>query len=235
MIILQFDAPYHHWGLLLVRSLALHEPAVRVLIDGVNLSHAQVDALQEAHPRIAVENDTTTYEETTPALMICRKPFVMQRAFYAFPDEPWYALLDADLLVRQPLDPLWARLDRHEAALFTTNGMWKGRYYRQLVTPAGIVLVRRDGRALVDSWVRWTRSREPLGGIRPGQWYWDQVTLLEAKTETPLRYGHIPMYNFADVRLRDDAAIWSAHVDDEKPAYYERFSQEYERQRSLLK
>ena len=89
MIILQFDDPYFHWGVLMVRSLALHEPDQRVLLDTVNLSPAQVRELRQAPPRAIVENDTTTWETTSPTQMVSRKPFVMQRAMTAYPGESW--------------------------------------------------------------------------------------------------------------------------------------------------
>ena len=230
MIILQFDDKFHHWGLLMVRSLALHEPDKRVLLDTVNLSPEQVAALVQAHPRVIVENDTTSWAETTPSLMVNRKPFVMQNAMDAYPDEPWFGLFDADFLVRRPMPDLWARLDRRPAALFRTNGRWRGHVYRHLITPSGIVLVRPDGRALIDNWAKWQAHDEPIGRIKPRQWYWDQLTLLEAREETPLRYAFIPMRAFADIHLMPETAIWSAHVA-RKQSYYPLFLKEYERQR----
>lgn len=232
MIILQFDNPYHHWGLLMVRSLALHEPDKRVLLDTVNLSPEQVRELRDAHPRAIVENDTTTWETTSPALMVNRKPFVMQRAMDAYPDEPWYGQFDADFLVRRPLDSLWAKLDEYHAALFVTNGMWRGRYFRHLVTPAGIVVVRPEGRVLIDNWAKWLTHDKPLGDVAQGQWYRDTVSLLEAKNETHLRYAKLSMDNHANAQFSSNAAIWSAHVPArDKPHYYKRFLEEYERQR----
>ena len=148
MIILQFDDKYHPWGLLMVRSLAFHEPDKRVLLDTVNLNPAQVSELEQAHPHAIVENDTTTWETTSPEQMVNRKPFVMQKAMDAYPDEPWYGLFDADFLARRSLSDLWSKLDERPATLFSTNGKWRGRVYRHLITPSGIVLVRPDGRAV---------------------------------------------------------------------------------------
>lgn len=231
MIILQFDDKYHHWGLLMVRSLALHEPDKRVLLDTVNLSPAQVSELGQAHPRVIVENDTTSWQKTSPEQMVNRKPFVMQKAMDAYPDEPWYGLFDADFLVRRPLGNLWSTLERHQASLFWTNGQWNGRYYRRLVTPSGIVLVRPDGRALIDNWAKWYAYDEPLDEIEPRQWFWDQLTLLEARDETPLRYAVLSMYTFADCGLSSGAAIWSANAGaGQKQRFYNQFLKEYQRQ-----
>ena len=229
MIVLQFDDRYHHWGELMLRSLALHEPRKRVLADVVNLRPEQVEELARAHPKVIVRTETAA--ETTPEGMVNRKCFVLQRVMNEYPRERWYGLFDADFLVRRPLRDLWAMMQRVPAALIVTNGVWQGRVYQHLMTPSGIVMVRPDGRALIESWVRWQSSQEAIAGIRPGAWFWDQVTLLRARDEALLPYVAIPMRQFADCELRTDSAIWSANVDrQDKDHYFRRFSAELERQ-----
>lgn len=229
MIVLQYDAPYAHWGLLMLRSLALHEPGTKVLVDGVNLDPEQRAAVARAHPRVAVRAET--WETTSPERMVNRKCFVLGRAMDEHPEEPWYCLMDADFLVRRPLPDLWALMHRAETALLVTSGVWRGRVYQHLITPSGIVLVRRDGRALVDRWARWNAHGEAIAGIRPGAWFWDQVTLLMARDEAPLSYAVIPMGDFADCSLHARAAIWSANVPPgDKGRYYRCFREEHERQ-----
>ena len=229
MIILQFDDRYLRWGALMLRSLALHEPRRRVLADTVNLRPEQVTEVHAAHPQVQLDNDTVGWPTTTPAQMANRKPAVMQRVMDSYPNEPWYGLFDADFLVRRPLGDLWSLMDRHPAALIMTTGMWQGRYYRRLVTPSGIVLVRPDGRALIDGWAKWMGHDRPLEGIEPGEWFWDQLALLEAQEETPLHYGLIPIETFADCQLSPAGAIWSANVPG-KDYYYALFQVEYQRQ-----
>src|SRR5262245_19575705 len=106
MIVLQFDDRYHHWGALMLRSLALHEPRKRVLADVGNLSPEQVEEISRAHPKVTVRADTCP--ETSPAQMAIRKCFVLQWAMDEHPREPWYGIFDADFLVRRPLHHLWA-------------------------------------------------------------------------------------------------------------------------------
>jgi hypothetical protein len=229
MIVLQFDDRYHHWGALMLRSLAFHEPGERVLADVVNLSPEQVEEISRAHPNVIVRAETAL--QTSPAQMANRKCFVLQRAMDEHPREPWYGLFDADFLVRRPLRDLWALMRRFPVALFLTDGVWNGRVYQHLVTPSGIVMVRPDGRRLIDKWAEWQASQEPIADIRPGSWFWDQVTLLRAWNETRLPYTVISMQDFADCGLHDRSAIWSANVDrQEKDRYYRRFSQELQRQ-----
>jgi hypothetical protein len=231
VIILQFDNAYHHWGLLMVQSLALHEAAIPLLCDTANLSREQVTALQGAHPCVAVANSVSS-RATTPEQMAARKPFVLQHAMDEYPAEPWYALLDADFLVRRSLSPLWALLASHPAALCLTDGYEHGTYYPQLVTPSGVVIVRKEARCLVDCWAKWYHHDRPLGSIEPREWFWDQVTLTEAWRETGARFAPIGTAYYDD-QLLPDAAIWSANVGDRKPRYYELFRAEYERQLSI--
>lgn len=233
MIIFQFDDLFHKWGLLVVQSLQLHERHTQVLCDTVNLSDRQIAELHEAHARIIVSNDTTTWNETSPAQMAARKPFVMQRAMQRFSDQPWYGLFDADFLVRRSLQPLWSLLGTHPAALFMTNGMWNGKYYRRLITPSGIVLVRPEAKKLIDCWAKWYYHDQPLESIESGAWFWDQITLAEAWAEAGVRCAMIPMNVYGDCQLWPAAAIWSAHVP-QKERYYELFRREYLRQRAEL-
>ena len=144
-------------------------------------------------------------------------------------EEPWFCLIDADNLVRRPLDDLWRLLDQAPAALMFTDGMWKGRFYARLVTPSSVVLVRQDGRDLVESWARLYDHDAPVDEIRPREWFWDQVTLFLAWCESSLPIATIPFSEFADVALGAHSAIWTANVPD-KASYLRLFEAEYRRQ-----
>jgi hypothetical protein len=231
VIILQFDRAYHHWGLLVLQSLQLHESGKRVLCNTVNLTDSQISELEGAHEKVLITNGVTD-RIITPEQMAARKPFVMLHAMEHYPEQPWYALLDADFLVRRPLDALWSLLDSHPAALFFTDGFEHGTYYRHLVTPSGIVLVRFEAKKLIDCWAKWYSYDQPLGMIEPRAWFWDQITLTEAWTEAGVPCAAISMDVYADDQLRPSAAIWSANVGDRKPRYYELFREEYRRQLS---
>jgi hypothetical protein len=229
VIILQFDNAYHHWGLLVLQSLELHEPRTPVLCNTANLSELQLAELKLAHGNFQVTNGVSV-RATTPEQMAARKPFVIQHAMEHYPGQPWYALFDADLLVRRPLDSLWSLLDTHPAALFITDGFEHGKYYRQLVTPSAIVMARPDARKLIDCWAKWYHYDQPLGSIEPMAWFWDQVTLAEAWTEAGVPCATISLDVYADDQLRQDTAIWSANVGDRKQRYYDLFRDEYRRQ-----
>jgi hypothetical protein len=230
MIVLQFDSAYYHWGLLMVRSLALHEPRKQVLADTVNLSGQQQEELKRAHPQMLVTSEVIADNGSLRTEMARRKTMVLQRALDTFPDQPWFAMFDADMLVRRALPDLWSLLDRHQAALLMTNGVWDGRVYPHLFTPSGIVLVRRDGRELVDSWAKWDSHPEALHGHRPGEWFWDQCTLLQAREDSRVNCAVILLHQFCCNQRSDKAAIWSAHGCWKERTYRE-FLLEYEVQR----
>ena len=232
MIVLQFDSAYYNWGLLMVRSLALHEPHKQVLADTVNLSGQQQAELKRAHPRILVTSEAIAGKRSLQAEMARRKTMVLRRALDTFPDEPWLGMFDADMLVRRPLADLWSLLDAHQAALLMTNGVWDGRVYPHLFTPSGIVLVRRDGRELVDSWAKWDCHPRALHGHRQGEWFWDQCTLLQASEDSRVKCAVIPFHLFCCDRRSHQAAIWSAH-GGEKEHNYEAFLREHEVQQVL--
>lgn len=232
VIILQFDNAYHHWGLLALQSLQLHEPRTLVLCNTVNLTAVQISELQQAHTCVEITNGVSD-RSTSPEQMAARKPFVLLHAMQHYPEQPWYALLDADLLVRKPLDPLWSLLDNYPAALYITDGMENGIYYRQLVTPSGIVCVRPDAKKLIDCWAKWYHHAKPIGSIEPLAWYWDQITLAEAWSESGVPCATIPMNVYGDDQLEPTAAIWSAHVGDRKQNYYKLFCDEYQRQLNI--
>jgi hypothetical protein len=232
MIVLQFDSVYYSWGLLMIRSLALHEPRKQVLADTVNLNSEQQTALKRAHPQILVKSETIAGNGSLRAEMARRKTMVLQRALDAFPDEPWFGLFDADMLVRRALPDLWSLLDGHQAALLMTNGVWEGRVYPHLFTPSGIVLVRRDGRQLVDSWAKWDCHSGGLYGRRPGEWFWDQCTLLQAREDSRVSCAAIAFHRFCSDQCSRTAAIWSAH-GGWKERSYRNFLLEHEVQRGL--
>ncbi len=232
MVILQFDNAYFHWGLLALRSLWLHEPHTEVLCNTVNLTDGGIQELLHAHRRVEVTNGVSD-RPTSPEQMAARKPFVLLHAMERYPEHPWYALLDADFLIRRPLSQLWSLLDSNPAALLITDGMENGNYYPWLVAISSIVMVRREARPLIDCWAKWYSHDQTLHSIEPLAWYWDQITLAEAWREAAVPCSVIPLHVHADEQLRPGSAIWSANVP-QKDHYYRVFQDEYQRQLAVL-
>jgi hypothetical protein len=228
MIVLQFDSGYHHWATLLLRSLALFERDHHVLCDTIGLDQEQLRELERAYPRTLCLSSPRP-ADMKRADMASRKPFVLRAAMDRYPDEPWFCLLDADMLVRRRLDDLWRLLDDAPAALIFTDGIWEGRFYARLVTVASVVLVRRGGRELVDCWARLYDHDTPVDEVSPREWMWDQVTLFLAWCQSSLRIATIPISQFANVQLDPEAAIWAANVPD-KERYFQLFQAESIRQ-----
>ena len=108
-------------------------------------------------------------------------------------------------------------------------GCGRGRFYVRIVTVSAVVLVRRDGRELVDRWAYWYHRDVPFEDVRPREWFWDQATLFLAWCSSRLSTGRIPISEFANDQLDAGAAIWSANVAD-KEGYFRHFEIEYRRQ-----
>ncbi|MFL6192982.1 MAG: hypothetical protein ACJ75H_02330 [Thermoanaerobaculia bacterium] len=225
MIVIQFDANYLHWGVLLLRSLALHEPRKRVLADTVGLSPAQAAEVRAAHPGAIVEETPAPAGGTSRDFMVNLKPYLLRRVMDDHPREPWYCLFDADFLVRRPLTDLWSCMRWASAGVIhgPASGVWDR-------IASGLVLLRPEARPLVESWVA-GYSKRSIGGVRRGCFFFDQATLALAYERTPLRYARIPGNEYLDVRFRPDSSIWSAHVaPEDKDRAYCRFLAEHERQ-----
>ena len=185
---------------MLLRSLAVFERDQRVLCDTVGLDESQLQELERSHPGTICLNSPKP-AEMTRADMANRKPFVLRNAMDRFTDERFFCLIDADMLVRRRLDDLWRLVEDASAALMFTDGMWEGQFYARLVTLASVVLVRRDGRDLVDRWAHLYHHGSPVDQVVPREWFWDQVTLFLAWCESPLPIANIPIAVFADVQL----------------------------------
>jgi hypothetical protein len=231
MIVLNFDRHYLRWATLLLRSLELHERGHRVFCDTVGLDAGHLEELLRAYPDVICQNVPAS-GQVTPSQMANRKAFVLRDAIDRHVDEPWFCLLDADMLVRNRLDSLWRLIDNVPAALILTDGFWEGQFFARLVTVSSIVLVRRDGRDVIDRWAHWHGHNRPVDAIQPGAWFWDQVTLFLAWTEKGQDIAPISLPMFANDRLDPDAAVWAANVVD-KEDYFHRFQVEYLRQRAL--
>jgi hypothetical protein len=229
MIVLQFDRGYHPWAVLLLRSLAWFEPDQRVLCDTVGLDQTELDELYSEHPRTICINSPRP-SKILRADMANRKPFVLKSAMDTYPDEPFFCLLDADMLVRRPLDDLWRSIEHAaSAALVFTDGIWEGEFYARLVTLSSVVLVRRDGRDLIDRWARWYDHDSPVDQITPREWFWDQVTLFLAWCESRLHVAALPLEQYVNTYLDPDAAIWAA-IGTDKEGYFQYFEAECDRQ-----
>lgn len=225
MIAIQFDGNYLHWGTLLLRSLALHEPRKRVVADTIGLSREQAAAVRAAHPRVIHQDRPAPAGGTSRDSMVNEKVWFLRQVAGDYPREPWYCLFDADLLVRRPLAALWSCMRWAEVGIVTNP-----RAAVHTRVWGSLVLFRREGRALLDNWAR-EYSTRAIGGFRPGQFFFDQASLAVAVERTPVRYARIPQAEYLDHLLREDSSIWSAHVAlEEKDRAYRCFLAGHERQ-----
>ena len=124
MIVLRIRPLLSPSGAVVAVPSELHDRKHRVLCDTVGLEHDQVLELKQAYPKVVCRNSEVS-GAVTPAVMANRKPFVLRSAIECFVDEPWFCLLDADMLVRGPLDDLWGLVEDAPVVPTSTDGMWE--------------------------------------------------------------------------------------------------------------
>ncbi|VAX25478.1 hypothetical protein MNBD_IGNAVI01-458 [hydrothermal vent metagenome] len=213
MIILQFDRGYLKWGKLFLHSLAKNSPGETVFINSVNLFNFQINNLKRIYSPLIVENHKIKMRKKERGnIMISRKPYVLKEVIKRFGEEK-YLMLDADMIVRKPLDKLFAKLDSNDGAFYMHEGIWNGKVYDHLKVPSGIILIKPSALPIIDKWIEVMEREEEISGIKKGKWFWDQITLWRAIEETP----NMKLDTVGKTYLRSDfsdkdAAIWSANV-----------------------
>ena len=145
-----------------------------------------------------------------------------------FTDEESYLMSDADMLFRKPLEPLHRKLETSDASIIFRDGVWDGVVYEHLKVACGLVSITRKGEPLIREWNRIMHSEKSLWGHKAWEWWWDQISLLEAtRRVSDLRYSSIEPELYIDRDFNDQAPIWSANKPP-KDYMYKRFSEEFE-------
>ena len=152
--------------------------------------------------------------------------------------------MDADLLLRTPIDNLLNSLGKHNVGLVYREAAF-GFHVK---FNSSVVVVSGDGIKLIDEWNkqmkrRWvifstdeklTRfeilkknkegSPRPLY-VRRGKWFWDQITLYEAVRKLQIHFSILEANKFINANFDACAAIWSGH-NDKKDVVYKKYIDE---------
>lgn len=222
MIVTQFDDKYLPWAHVFLKSLAITNPDEEVYLNTVNVTTSDAETLREFYPHVTIE----TCQEEVPdkAYMANRKIGVFLSVLQRF-SRPTYMLIDTDVLFRHSLQPLFDKLADADAAIIFRDGKWGDRIYEHLKVASGIILVQPSGIQLIENWNHIAKTEKILSYIPQGNWYWDQLALLEATRKTPLRYATIEESLYIDKDFDPQSFIWSAH-HPAKQYMFNRFSQE---------
>ena len=213
MIVTQFDNGYYEWGLLFAKSLHLTNPGRKVYMDTLNLSDEQIDKLKSVSPLIEVNNNRIVHppDRNIPAFMTNRRVEVLLNVVKKTDDQD-YLLIDADMLFRKSLRSLYRQLEHSDACVVFRDGVWGDRTYEHLKVAGGFVLIKRSGIPLIEKWYEMMTTKDCLYGVKTGEWYWDQITLLEAtKTVGGLKIGAIEPRLYINRDFDFTAYVWSAN------------------------
>ena len=257
VIVIQFNNAYFRFGLTLLRSLEKYaKNAVKVAYT-VNLTDDEIKTLKNISSELIIINSRVfLWGRLLRNFMANRKVGVFMDAISRYsncqhtstpahqqPDNI-YILLDADLLLRMPIENLLNALGKHNVGLV----------YREIAFGfhvkfnSSVVIVSGDGIKLIDEWNRQMKRRwvifstdEKLtrfeilkkkkeGSPRPlyvrrGKWFWDQITLYEAVRKLQIDFSILEANKFINANFDACAAIWSGH-NDKKDVVYKKYIDE---------
>ena len=221
LFVLQFDEAYQKWGAILIESLAKHHPNIAVVLAGIAFSKDTINMFQDKHPNIIIENDsieTNCYQlpfEKKPLkeLMACRKAFVMADIMKRY-DSDIYVMLDADCLVRKPLDTILNRIQKN------TIGVTSSPQFNHMPTKkynTSLVIAHHTAQPVIELWASYEqRQRCSDTGLKQWDWYWDQLCFYHAiKDASEITIISLSEQKYINTRFDSKAIIWSAHIDKE--------------------
>ena len=254
VIVIQFNKTYLRFGLTLLRSLEKYaKNAVKVAYT-VNLTDDEIETLKNISNELIVINSRVfLWGRLLRNFMANRKVGVFMDAISRYsnyqhnssqqPDNI-YILMDADLLLRMPIENLLNSLDKHNVGLVYREAAF-GFHVK---FNSSVVIVSGDGIKLIDEWNRQMKRRwvifstnEKLtifeilkkkkeGSPRPlyvrrGKWFWDQITLYEAVRKLQMDFSILEANKFINANFDGYAAIWSGH-NDKKDVVYKKYIDE---------
>jgi hypothetical protein len=148
----------------------------------------------------------------------------------------WLMVMDADLLVRKPLGPLYRPMGLYDFAA-VIRGAADGRPLPpHLEISAALYVVTKQGLTILEEANRLMHMATCVRGIRRGEWFWDQACLAEAVLTSGLRIRTIPRELYLSSRPFDRrAAVWNANFSGgRKGVAYRAFEVEWARLRGQL-
>lgn len=213
MFVTFFDEKYAKWAELLLRSLAVFHPNVPVIVVGVDLSADTALRVCSNHLQSKLVHRTVHESGECRGTVIANsRPLWLYEIVSQF-DFDWCCLLDADLLIRAPLNDIIAALRCHDAAVVIRSGLLHGRIRKHLQAAAGLVWFGRSGIALLECWCEKLQRANPVKEISPGSWFWEQICLVDALGTQNLRTYCIDQSRYlSSPPFSEAAAIWSANV-----------------------
>lgn len=229
MFVTMFDEAYCPWGILLLRTLHRFHPELSVTVVGIELSERSRRQCRDANAKVLiVDEELRDPTPDRPTAIANTRPLWLQRILQDL-DPDWALFLDADLILRHSTDALLLEVQQADAALVVRDGHFRGQVRRRLRVAAGLIFIRRSGRALITRWCQLLQRQEPIEDVVPRAWFWEQTCLVDAVEISPeLRIASLESpRHLSAPPFADDALFWSANVKSpEKPAIFDIFSKQ---------
>jgi len=240
VVVIQFDKGYYEWGKTLVQSLLFNAPDDKVVIYSVNLSRSQRNELISLHKNLTIHNRRIPFisNKFKRHFMANRKANIFLRAIKNY-DAKYYVLLDADMILINPINMLINTCTNFCAGLVYRE--YEIGYHMKLNASLIIINKYKGGERLIKEWVKTMRSNLLLKTVsdnlniiniirnkktpyvfpvrvRKGSWFWDQLTLFYAAEKLKNEIKHLPVDVYLNSSFDVNAVLWSAHSGDKNIA-----------------
>ena len=118
MILLYFDNKYAYWAPVILESILLYEPDMKVFIQGYNLTEEQEQEIKCFKNVVLLKNDRLIFNDRTMQKIeyrvICWKANQFLEAFDRFPDEDLFILMDVDMILVKPFTELKKQMKNYD-------------------------------------------------------------------------------------------------------------------------
>lgn len=230
MILLYFDNKYAYWAPVLLESILLHEPNMKVFIQGYNLTKEQEHEIKSFSNVILLKNDflcLTSEMRKIEYRVICWKANQFLEAFKKFPDEELFIIMDVDMILVKPLIKLKEQMKNHDL-----GAVWVSR--KKIM--GGFNAIRRTPimAKFLESW-----SKKMTTGIYT--YNKDQPSMAKTFNEFVGKIEFLLLTRqYLDHLEREESYVWSAHKSNKldskqiRVKKYSNYTKEQKRKNEII-
>ena len=202
MILLYFDDKYAYWAPILLESILLHEPNMKVFIQGYNLKPYQVKKIKTFSNVVFFKNDKLYFDKSimdeTHYRVICWKANQFLEAFEKFPDEELYIIMDVDMILIQPLTELKEQMNNYDlGAVWVNKGKIMGGFNAIKRTPIMVEFLESWSKKMTTG--RYTYNKDQPSMAKTFNEFLGKIEFLLLTRQ------------YLDHLEREDSYVWSAH------------------------
>jgi len=202
MILLYFDNKYAYWAPVLLDSILLHEPDMKVFIQGYNLTKEQEKEIKSFKNVVLLKNDILFFDKNImdkiEYRIICWKANQFLEAFEKFPDEDLFIIMDVDMVIVKPLTKLKKQMEKHDlGAVWVRKNKIMGGFNAIRRTPIMIEFLKSWSKKMTTG--RYTYNKDQPSMAKTFNEFLGKIEFLLLTRQ------------YLDHLEREDSYIWSAH------------------------